>query len=46
MIKEIELKEKLGSIIVADDQKINCEAMKSNLADLGITNEVNYCHDG
>ena len=46
IIEEIELEDKLGFIIVADDQKINCEAMRLNLSDLGIIDKVKYCHDG
>jgi len=32
--------------IVADDYKINCEAMRLNLSDVGIVNKVKFCHHG
>ena len=31
---------------MADDQKINCEAMRLNFAEAGINSKVHFCHDG
>ena len=36
----------LGQIIVADDQKINLEAIKLSLFSVGIEKNVTYCADG
>ena len=38
--------EEIGSIIVADDQMINLEALKMTFAQIGISTNVKYCHDG
>ena len=46
MVSNLELEDKLGFTIVADDQKINCEAMRLNLSDIGIFKKVKFCHDG
>ena len=35
-----------GPIIIADDERINIEAIKMNLAELGITKNVLFCCDG
>ena len=40
MVSNLELEDKLGFTIVADDQKINCEAMRLNLSDVGISKKV------
>ena len=36
----------IGTILVADDQKINLELIKLNLLEVGITENVTYCSDG
>jgi len=36
----------LSHIIVADDQKINLEAVKLSLESVGIIDNVSYCADG
>lgn len=46
MVSQVELEDKLGFTIVADDQKINCEAMRLNLSDVGIAKKILFCHDG
>ena len=46
VVSHLELEDKLGFTIVADDQKINCEAMRLNLSDVGIFKKVKFCHDG
>lgn len=36
----------LGVILVADDSQINLEALKMNLAEIGITDNLIFCNDG
>lgn len=35
-----------GPIIIADDQRMNIEAIKMNLAELGVTKDIICCCDG
>ena len=35
-----------GHIIVAEDQKINLEALQMNINNLGIDSKIEYCIDG